>query len=36
MMNVASKNGLTDVETIEFSRKLDNLMDQYEGLKKGR
>ena len=34
MMNVANKKGLTADETIGASRKLDNLMDQYEELKK--
>lgn len=35
MMDAAIKKGLTAAETIKFSRKLDNLMDQYEELKKG-
>ena len=35
MMNAANKKGLTAAETIEFSRRLDNLMDKYVGLKKG-
>ena len=30
MMNTANKKGLTAAETIEFSRRLDNLMDQYQ------
>jgi len=34
MMNAAIKKGLTAAETIKFSRKLDNLMNQYEELKK--
>lgn len=34
MMNAAAKKGLTDNETMSFSRKLDNLMNQYEELKK--
>jgi len=34
MMNTAIKKGLTAAETIKFSRKLDNLMNQYEELKK--
>ena len=34
MMDAAIKKGLTAAETIKFSRKLDNLMDQYEELKK--
>ncbi|WP_186669381.1 aspartyl-phosphate phosphatase Spo0E family protein [Sporosarcina sp. BP05] len=35
MMDAAIKKGLTAAETVEFSRKLDNIMDQYEELKKG-
>jgi len=35
MMKAATEKGLTAAETIEFSRRLDNLMDQYAGLKKG-
>lgn len=35
MMDAAIKKGLTAAETITFSRKLDNLMDQYEELKEG-
>jgi hypothetical protein len=34
MMNVANNKGLIADETIGVSRKLDNLMDQYEELKK--
>lgn len=34
MMNAATKKGLIADETLEFSRKLDDLMDQYEELKK--
>ena len=34
MMNAANTRGLTDAETVEFSRMLDNLMDQYGGQKK--
>ena len=30
MMNTANKKGLTAAETLEFSRRLDNLMDQYQ------
>lgn len=35
MMDAAIKKGLTAAETINFSRKLDDLMNQYEELKKG-
>jgi len=35
MMKEANKKGLTAAETLEFSRRLDNLMDKYAGLKKG-
>ncbi len=34
MMNVAINKGLIADETIGVSRKLDNLMDQYDELKK--
>jgi len=34
MMKEANKKGLTAAETLEFSRRLDNLMDKYAGLKK--
>lgn len=34
MMNVAINKGLIADETIGVSRKLDNLIDQYEELKK--
>ena len=30
MMDAAGKDGLTADETIEFSRKLDNLINQYD------
>lgn len=32
MMNAATKKGLTDKDTMSFSRKLDNLMNQYDEL----
>lgn len=35
MINAANTKGLTADETIGASRKLDNLMDQYEEQKKG-
>lgn len=34
MMNTANKKGLTAAETIEFSSRLDNLMNEYAGLTK--